>query len=247
MLLYMNRPQRVNQSQKVFSIDSSQRSNGSVSNFDIAINMPHSNAFNKAAVIVCELPKSFYHLDSTNNTFLYNASTVTITANQFYTATSFAAAVQAALVTVSGVAMTCTYSSTTGRMTITHPTTLFTITASGVIAKYLGLVSAAVNTSSALSVISTNIVNMQRYDVIYIRASGLQNNNDNVLLEIYPGLSTDLSVIQYSNISSDIHNVTVEQNNMNVMHFSVQDKDGKDIEFNGVNWRMMLYMGHETH
>jgi hypothetical protein len=246
----MNRPQRVNQSQKVFSIDSSQRSNGSVSNFDIAINMPHSNAFNKAAVIVCELPKSFYHLDSTNNTFDFDLSTVTIPANQFYTATTFAAAVQTAVAAVIA-STTCTYSSTTGKLTIYNATTDFSILATGVIAKYLGVVSGTRVYSDNFTgteerLICPNIVNMQRYDVIYIRASGLQNNNDNVLLEIYPGLSTDLSVIQYSNISSDIHNVTVEQNNMNVMHFSVQDKDGKDIEFNGVNWRMLLYMGFEA-
>lgn len=242
----MNRAQYVNQSQKVFSIDSSQRISGSSSNFAIKLNMPQSNAFNKCAVVVCEIPKSFYSLDSSStNTFLCNATTITIPKDVFYTASTFASAVQTALVSGMGVAMTCSYSSTTGKMTITHPSTTFTITATGVLAKYLGLVSSTTTSSTGTSLVCTNISNMQRFDVLYIRASSVQNNNDNVLLTIYPGLSTDLSVIQYSNVDSSIHNCTIEGNNTNIMNFSLQDKDNNDVNLNGVDWRLLLWMGNE--
>jgi len=70
---------RVNQSQKIISVDSSSRTNGTSSNFNVPVAIPHSNAFNKLSTVICEMPKSYYILDSTtNNSFLFYTTIITL-------------------------------------------------------------------------------------------------------------------------------------------------------------------------
>ena len=53
---------------RVFYIDSSNRTSGTDSNFQINVNLPKNN-FNRVALLQLSCPKSFYNFSTDKNTF----------------------------------------------------------------------------------------------------------------------------------------------------------------------------------
>lgn len=246
----MNLAQRVNHTQKILTIASQARNSGSESEFDIDVNMPKSNAFNKASVVMLEMFKSWYTLDATTtNTFTINVNAggdqvVTIPSGINYTSASLALTIQGQLAGLHA-GMTCVINAGNSKMVITHPTLNFTILATNEMAQYMGFVGGVVSTSSGFSLTSPNIVNLQRYDVLHVRASGIQNNNDNILISVFPSGYANNSTIRYASPDSMTNSVTVENSSFNNMRFTVEDKYGKKINFNGINWQMILTFWNE--
>ena len=248
--------QRVNLRQKVFSIDSSLRNSGDpLTSFNISVNMPRSNAFNKCSVLMAEIPKSYYHLDANSvSSFTLNsnsAHTINIPSGLYYTATTFAAAVKTAIDLVDASTYTVAYSTTTGKLTITSdavvPFVSIVIPSNAYeIAKYLGFAVGSTNTATASVLTSTNMVNMQRYDVLYIHSSLCLNNNDDVLLEIYGNSFSDGNVIAYQSPCVYSNSCSVADSQQNTLRFSLTDRFNKNIELNGIDWRLIISTWNES-
>lgn len=250
---------RVDLTRKILTIDSSDRSYGSGSSFDVNIDMSRFNAFNKASVLMCEVPKSYYHFDSAP-TFSITESTgpvteaVSITAGRFYTASQLAAELKTALdaASVSGgnsLTYTVTYSSTTGKFTIAVSAgeTTFLTGSSELLSKYLGFeVSDTANVTSSSTYTGPNVANMQRYDAIYVNCSFVSNNNSPRLLTLLPSGTPDLSMISYNSQDIDLGSVNLVDNMTNAATFWVVDKNNKPIELNGQNMRLVLTLWNEN-
>jgi len=252
----MHKVNRVNHVQKILSIDSALRTNGTASDFDIDVAIPKSNAFNKCSIVMTEMFKSWYTLDSTTtNSFIYNdavvgTKTVTVASNIIYDSASFGVELQSKLKTASGetgvgaLGFTVTRNPSTGKFIFTHPSLIFSIQATNEMAKYMGfknnVTQFSVFSSGKDVIVSPNVINMQRYDTLSIKASGIQNNGDNVLVRLYPSGVANFGTFGFSSYDSTNNAVTVEDSNMNSMHISVHDNYGKSINLNGINWRMVV-------
>ena len=249
----MHKVQRVNHVQKIISIDSALRTSGAASDFDIDVAMPKSNAFNKCSVVMTEMFKSWYTLDdTTTNSFdiSINSSAVTTIAmsyNRIYDSSQFKTELQSRLdIQLGAGVITVDYFAANGKFRFFHSTLPFTIIAKNEMAKYMGLENNVLKSStfdipsSTNTLFGTNIVNMQRYDTLSIKASGIQNNGDNVLVRLYPSGVGNFGTFGFTTFDSTNNAVTVENSNMNNMHISVQDNYGKSINLNGVNWRMVV-------
>ena len=106
-------------------------------------------------------------------------------------------------------------------------------------AKYFG-VEEALLTSSSSVVTSSKVSNPQRYDVLYLRSSMASNNGDNILGEVYCNNSADLSMIRFDTPDAHLYSVALANNNTNSFSFSLVDKDGIEVNLNGLDWRCVI-------
>lgn len=124
-------------------------------------------------ILEAEIPFSYYVVNNTNNTFLLDATTITIPVGN-YTATTLAAAVQTAL----GVGYTVTYSSQTQKFTIVGAAP-FTMTFGGV--DDVGLtnprlllgMNAGVNSSSGTTLVAPNVGEVTGANYVYLNSSSI--------------------------------------------------------------------------
>ena len=108
------------------------------------------------------------------------------------------------------------------------------------IAKYLGFNSGANITSVSSIRESINVVDQQRYDILYIRSDIANNGGDDLLAEIYVGSSIDLSMIKYVTPDAVRHSVGLADNVQSCAQFSLTDDNRKTVEMNGVNFRFVV-------
>lgn len=237
----------VDQSQKNISIDSSERIHGSATNFAVRVNLPQNNNFSKCSVSYCEFPKSFYLSETGYNTFSLDEAagggdqTVTIPVG-YYDASSLATALGTALTAASsnGYTYTVSYSSLTNKYTFSHDagSAEFTITTDTLWEKILGFNNDL--SSSSGTATSDNQINLQRYDALYLTASNISNNNDQVLLTLYPSGVADGGIVSYTSPDVMLNAVNVSNRNLNEITFSLRDKNNNVIELNGGNIRFVL-------
>lgn len=234
---------RVNLTQKVITIDSSKRMNGTTSSFDVKVDIPRFNAFNKASIVMCEVPKSYYSSSGVMLGQLDGAGSFSITGDKFWTGSLFASDLQAAL----GAGYLVSYSAVTGKLTI-NKTGGFTIRIdNALLAKYTGLLQGVVYTSDGSdNVVSVNIVDMQRYGSLFIQSDLIFNNNDNRLVTLFPGGTPDLGFMGYSSPAMELGSVNVSSNTSGIGHFSVVDDTGAEVDLNGVNMRLVISFYNET-
>ena len=254
---YLTKPQNANISydQKNFSIDSSQRTAGtSISNFRHETNLPRDYDFDRVTCLQAEIPKAYLMLDA-DATFELNEATgsvdttVTIPGGLNYTGAELATALATALDAASATgANSFTYTvalvSASGKYSITASSGDFTLTFNEtsednkVISKYLGFDKGVVSDSSASSILlSKNIVDLQRHNVLYIRSTICNNAGDDILATIYVGTSIDLSMIKWNTPDGRLFSVGLSNNITSCSNFSLTDGYNKLINMNGVNWR----------
>ena len=254
---FITNPQNANVAydQKNFAIDSAQRSAGTrISNFRHQTPLPRDYDFDRVTCLQAEIPKAYLMLDSAA-TFELNEATgsvdtiVTIPGALNYTVAELTTALATALTAASATGAnsftyTVTFSASSGRFTITASAGEFTLTFNEtsednkVISKYLGFDKGALSDSSASSIlISKNIIDLQRHNVLYIRSNISNNAGDDILAAIYVGSSIDLSMIRWNTPDGRLYSVGLNSNVASCSTFSLTDAQNKEIEMNGVNWR----------
>ena len=250
---------RIPRDQRNFSIDSKKRSDtlGSTSNFRHSFDLPRDYDFDRVTCLLCEIPKSYYLLDEAATFQLNEATgsvdtTVSISGGRNYTSSQLESALATALTTASATGAnsftyTVAFSANTGKFTITASSGDFTLTfntttdANRDVAKYLGFAEGVVSASSASSVLtSLNVVDLQRYDVLYLRSDIAENAGDDLLAEIYVGSSIDLSFINWTTPDAKYHSVGLANPAPTCARFSLTDDNRKVVNLNGVNMRFVV-------
>lgn len=254
----------LNLRQKIFNVSSSQRTNTAdvAESAEITLNMPRRNRFSMCSIVRAEIPKSYYMLGlNDTDTFQITeatggpAFTVTLTGDRDYSATELGVELKTALDTASaadgnGQVYTVTFNTNTRKYTISNVTNDFTLdfTGSALIAKYLGfsaglqLISTGVNNS----IVSVNVVNQQRHDVIFIRSSIALNNNDDILGILYPSSYSEGAIIAYQPSDVRTSAVAVANNDANTFRFTLMDSDNNVVDLNGLNWSLVLVLWDEA-
>lgn len=257
----MNRIQSANANisydQKAFTIDSANRTTGSISNFRHDTDFPREYDYDRVTCINCEIPKSYFMLDE-DATFQLNEATgpvnttVTIAGGRNYTSSQLESALATALTAASAsgantFTYTVSFSANTGKYSITASSGDFQLTfnttsdANTSISKYLGFAEGAQTASSSSSVLtSLNVVNLQRYDVLYLRSNLVNNSGNDILAEIFVGTTIDLALIRYDPNEPTRYARGFSDNASFNSQFSLTDRNNKVVELNGVNFRFVM-------
>ena len=225
-----------------FIVDSADRISGSSNNFSINIPMPTDNNYNRILVNSAIIPKSFYLIRDTYNTFILkegtNLWTITIPIGN-YTLSEFTTSIQALLDDHTFIAFTyvMTFSKRLGKFTWTvsgnsgvQPSFIFTTN----VFEPFGFDKNSTNLFVADTITSSNIINLNPNEIIYI-CSDLVNNSQNQILEAIPMCNIpDYSYQYYQNTST--HTIKELTNNRNqTFTFQIKDSFHRLLDLNGKN------------
>ena len=240
--------QRVNLSQQILTIDSADRTSGSTTSFDVNITMNRNNAFNKASIIICEIPKAYYASDVALSGLIDGTDAFTLPTGKFWNASTFTVDLATALnASASTVVFTVTYDlNDDAKLIITGDGAYTLFTTDDLLSKYMGIESGVIYTADGSFIVnSTKIVNMQRYDSLFVNCSIISNNNSPRLLALFPSQTPDLAFIGYTAHDMDLGSVNLTNNGSTSVHIDVVDKNGTVINLNGMNTRLVLTVYNE--
>ena len=225
-----------------FIVDSADRISGSSNNFSINIPMPTDNNYNRILVNSAIIPKSFYLIRDGYNTFTLkegiNLWTISIPIGN-YTLSEFTTSIQALLDDHTFIAFTyiIIFSKRLGKFVFTvsnnssvQPSFIFTTN----VFETLGFDKNSSNLFVADTITSSNIINLNPNEIIYI-CSDLVNNSQNQILEAIPMCNIpDYSYQYYQNTST--HTIKELTNNRNqTFTFQIKDSFHRLLDLNGKN------------
>lgn len=224
-------------------INSINRSSGNSSNFTINIgdqlNQLLRDKFDRVVLLGCNIPKSYYTINSLNNTFtlIENgiSSTITIDIGN-YNYTSLATQLTTKLNAATQIAATysITLLNSTGKYQFTTSSALST--SFSFVNKTIRFILGFDNTTysfSSLTLTSVNILNLQKTSAIDIYSDIVADNNG-LLSVIFPS-SNDFSVISYINDHPGYNNRELIKSSFDTMTISLVDEYGNLLDLNGID------------
>lgn len=205
---------------------------------DLTFHMDHiQNAY--LSVVHAEVPNSFYIVNYTNNQFILNATTYTLTRGN-YNVNTFITMITALL----PVGYSFTYSSITTKLTMTHITTPFTVNASSSSSTVNSIMGLGVINLTGLSIAFPNVVNFIPLQRINFRSSyfnfGCFNTTDgssDIFLPLQNNAGQN-SIINYNNQTQN--KFLIQDRNITSFTITVTDDRGQLVNFNGVAWLMTI-------
>lgn len=237
----------------IFYINSSNRINGTHSNFNYKLQFNDNIPYDRVVVLQATIPKSYYLVQDGKNTFTLvhglSSYTITVPAGN-YGRTTFQSTILSLLNAASSFVYAISYPSSTARQTGKFTFTVSnnaSVQPSFVFTDYLyecfGFNENSTNTFSGNSLTSENIIKLQAEDTIFIHSDICQNENDNVLQEIYAADNPNFANITFvqNNLESYSKHLTTTQNN--IYNFQITNENDVELELNGlnVNLTLMLY------
>jgi hypothetical protein len=232
----------LNPDKSIIYLNSSNRASGTSSNFtiDLRSQILTPNNYDTIVLTNAAIPKSFYTINSSNNTFLLNENgsikTVTIVIGN-YNSTNLATqiGVQMTAVSTIGATYTVVLSVTTGKYTITTTSALTTsVSFVNYNFCYICGFDQASYSFVAKTLTSVNIVNLQFTTSIIIGCS-LCDNNAKILSVVIPNQS-DYSVITYQETCPGYVSVPMVTSSASSVSFWLQDEYGKQLDLNGIDF-----------
>lgn len=233
-------------------VNSADRLYGNSSNFTVNINDSLPNAEKDLSLNYLSINKSWYPINSNNNTFTLLGATgqaVPYTAtllNGVYNATTFIAEMNTVLdaLGVSGSTFTPAYSSSTGKMTITSSNlTEFSIVSNTKNNRYLGM-SPSTTVSSASGVwTSPNVIDLAGsafvdvYTNLPLASVNTRNIDHGLLVRVYPTAS-QFEQIVYT--KADFNYIRLLTDRLNQITFTLRDDNGDILDLNGTEWACTL-------
>ena len=193
------------------------------------------------SVVHCEIPNSFYILNYTNNQFVLNSVTYTLTRGNYNVNTFITM-----ILTIIPAGYGMTYNSATTKFTMTHTTTNFTINCSSIastVNSIMGLGSINL-TSAGLTLTMPNVVNFIPLQRINFRSNyfnfGCYNTVDgssDIFLPLQNNAGQN-SVINYINQTQ--HKFLIQDRSITTFVITVTNDNNQLINFNGVQWLMTI-------
>jgi len=207
---------------------------------DLTFHLDHiQNAY--LSVVHCEVANSFYIVNYTNNQFVLNGTTYTLTRGNYNVNTFITM-----ILTLLPVGYGITYNSAITKFTITHTTTDFTVNASSnesTVNSIMGLGKVDI-TSTALSLTFPNVVNFIPLQRINFRSNyfnfGCYSTSDgssDIFLPLQNNAGQN-SVINYVNQTQA--KFLIQDRNITSFIISVTDDLNRFVNFNGVDWYMTI-------
>jgi hypothetical protein len=191
--------------------------------------------YNLISVVHCEIPVSYYIINETNNYLSLSTGNYTLL-NGNYNASSF----KSMLLSLIGTNFTIILDTATGKYTITHSSSDFTIYPSSTCYKLMGFIQNTTYTSIAFSITMPYPCNFLGISRIKIKSNVLKTDNIDTysggksnLLTTIPVNSASYGLILYQNLvgfKNIIPNITVDY-----IDITLTDENDNIINFNGID------------
>jgi len=232
------------------------RTNGTDSDFTFQLNYKDQDAFDYAVVLQISIPKSYWLVQTSSNTFILNENgnqTNVIIPVGNYGRSSFKTQLQTSLNSASFNAWTYTVTVPNSSSTADTGFFTFTVTGNGSIQpqfiigtslfEQLGLNKNTTYTFSANSLVSVNVVKFQLEDTLYLHSDLVSNGVDNILQEVFGGDSPNFANLVWICPSVEAYAKPISSNSNNSYRFYLCDEDGEKIDTNGQNlvFSLMLF------
>lgn len=231
----------------VVYVDSGLRTSGSSSNFTIDLSNQVNNANNYDRIVMtsCSIPKSFYTIDTTNNTFTLTELginyTVTLPIGN-YSYSTVAVALKTALDSASGhgwiysVSTSQLLGNLTFSVTANSGQPSFNFTSSRM-AFIIGF-DQDTYAFSANTLTSPNVVNLQLTSSIDVNSNWVAGKN-NILSSISPDYAS-YAIISYNEQNPAFVSRELSGRSLTTVQFWLTDTQGNQLNLNGLNWSMVI-------
>jgi hypothetical protein len=230
---------------RIFYVNSRQRIAGSDSDFTYELDLKGLD-ITHACVLQAYIPKSFYNVQESQNTFTLEEdgkqATVSIQAGT-YTKNSLKSTLQSGLTDASPNGWIYTISTPTSSEAETGKYTFVVSGNSGlqpsfIFGEYMWEQMGFNENSTAQfdtdTLTSPNVINLQPESTIYIKSDLIQDK-DNVLQEVFGGNSMSYSGISFIQFSIEAYSKRILSKESNSFRFYLQNEDGEPINLNGLN------------
>lgn len=248
---------------KTLVINSQDRTSGSTSSANFLIRPSHAidlTPYNKISLKYAHIYGSIYNINDSNNTIdLYESKTETKVSlvNGFYTGTSLASHLKTRLDAKSTASntFTCTYNTSTKKMTITADTANFQLLFSTGTNKAtspwkeLGFSSTGlvgIDTTDAKTCTSNQMINTTKPNMLYITINEFKrevmNTGSQYFTFVIPNNSVDASLIEFKSnefFEQEI-DITGDRRRLCEMTISMRERNNDVVELNGTEWCMIL-------
>jgi len=222
--------------------------------------VPPGNDFTHACVLDVSIPKSFYLIDTPNNTFTLiegkESATVTITPGNY--------SIRNLMVEVATALNSASPNNFVYEVTYPVPTApdtgllTFSVSAnSGVqpsfqfsynnVADVLGFARNSTNTFVSSDLTSTQVIDLQRESTLYIHSNLVGNDKDDVLQEVFANSNPDYSRIVWQCTCQELSSRTLASRALsNVYRFTLTNEDGVAINLNGQDMQITICLYKKT-
>lgn len=237
------------ENKKLFYIDSKKRTGGTDSNFTIELNIEPDDEMDHVVVLGCLIPKSYYLIQVNQNFFdveeLPGVQFPVYLTPGNYSRRSLANTLQAELNAESpnGFKYEITYASPSQPDDGKY---IFKVSNNGLIQpkfifynhlnEVLGFNKNTIYNFTDNQLKSVNVINLQLENSIYLHSDICQNDNNNVLQDIYASSGeANFSNIHYTCPDILAYSKKMTNSNNNKFTFYILDEDDNEIYLNGLN------------
>lgn len=241
---------------KIFYVNSRDRVTGTDSDFLYQFKIPSESKFDKVCVLQMVIPKSYYLVTANESfTLAEDAKQVAVimpVGN--YTRKSFAATLQGVINSASpnGFTYTVTYPTLstvpdTGKYTYTVTNNsgtqpVFIFDTSNDLWDHMGFGSGSTNSFATNILVSTQVINLQKENALYLHSDISNNGSDNILQEVFSNQSPDYSSIVFEQYNIEAYSKDLIGSSNNVFRFYLTDENDVAIDLNGQNFNLTLVM-----
>jgi hypothetical protein len=242
---------------KLFYIDSRKRTSGTDSDFFITLDIPVDNKYNAITCLQASIPKSYFLIDTPNNTFelveLGVPTTITLTPGNV-NRRSFASILGTLLTSNSpnGWTYIITYPNASsqvddGRYTFTvsgnsgnQPEFIFT----NGLWEQTGFNKNSTNVFVGDELKSVNTIKLVREDTLFIRSDKIDNSGNDILTPVFTSSNPDYSSIVYNNFepSYNYRIMNTAVSGSTTFNFRLTNEDGDVINLQGINMLLVVYI-----
>lgn len=252
-------------------IDSDNRLTGTSSNFTHSIKLPGNVQYDHVALLQGSFPKSYYLVQSGNNTFTLtegkSSATVTIPAGN-YSMNSFRTVLQANMTSASPTSYVYAVSQPATATAASTGKYTYTVTGNGAVQPVIsfptsstlylqmGFDSTSSNAFVASTLTSTNVVNFNSTIGMIVKSDIVDAANSDgghgsgVLQEVFSFNTSDFSNIGFSNMNVLFSAKRLKGGTLPMSaQFTITDTDDRIINFNGgsVNFSLVFFRKDDYH
>jgi hypothetical protein len=241
---------------RFFFINSFNRLSGTSNAFSIEIQVPSNEEYDSVCVTQVSIPVSYYLIDAGYNTFQLkeNNSTVTITIPPGnYNINSFCTVLALILNSASPNGLTYTMAfpqsftqNNSGLITYTNSnasiTVSFIFNQNNYVNEQMGFASGSTATFSGGQLISSNVVNFQNENTLFLHSDIVSNGADDILQEVYGTNTQALQYVTYLCPEIKSYSKQLKAPKNQIANFYLTDENNKAVNLNGQDMQITLLM-----
>lgn len=240
---------------QIFYVSSKDRVSGTSSSFLYNFNLANDSEYDNVAILQASIPKSYYLITSQNDQFTLIENNVSVDIHipvGNYTLTSWKKILTDSLNAASpnnwtySISYPTTKETNTGKITYTvtnnnsQPQFIF----NEYLYEQMGFDQGTYNFSNDV-LVSTNVINLQLLNAVFINSDICTNKHNTVLQEIYSN-NSDFSFLTYQATTISAYSKKISVKGNGTYRFYLTNFYDDTIDLNGLNWSFTILFYKEN-